>query len=219
MSVSILGKKIGMTQFFDGDGTRIPVTIIEAGPCPVLQVKNADGRDGYNAVVLGFGKGREKSMTKPELGKFKKWGVEPTKYVREVRVTPEEAEMYPAGEKVDSSLFEKGEKIDVIGTSRGRGFTGVVKRHGFHGARRTHGSHEYFRHGGSIGACAYPARVFKGKKMPGQHGNTRTTTLNLTIAAILPEQNLILIKGAVPGSPNSFVTIRKAVKKRLKKAV
>lgn len=218
MSITILGKKIGMTQVFDEFGNRVPVTMIEAGPCPVLQVKTAEGRDGYDAVVLGFGKGRVKSMTKPELGRFKKLGLEPTRYVREVRVTPAEAENYPAGESVDVSLFERGEKVDVIGNSRGRGFTGVMKRHGFHGARRTHGTHEYFRHGGSIGACAYPARVFKGKKMPGHYGNTRITTLNVKVAAVLPEKNMILIRGSVPGPPNGLITIRKAVKTPLKKA-
>ncbi|MBL6976390.1 MAG: 50S ribosomal protein L3 [Deltaproteobacteria bacterium] len=218
MSITILGKKIGMTQVFDEFGNRVPVTMIEAGPCPVLQVKTAEGRDGYDAVVLGFGEGREKSMTKPELGRFKKLGVKPTRFVREVRVTPAEAEKYPAGEAVDVSLFERGEKVDVIGNSRGRGFAGVMKRHGFHGARRTHGTHEYFRHGGSIGACAYPARVFKGKKMPGHYGDARITTLNLKVAAVLPDKNMILIRGSVPGPPNGLITIRKAVKTPIKKA-
>ncbi|NOZ02531.1 MAG: 50S ribosomal protein L3 [Deltaproteobacteria bacterium] len=218
MSVSILGKKIGMTQVFDEVGNRVPVTMIEAGPCPVLKVKTAEGRDGYDAVVLGFGKVREKTITRPQQGQFKKWGAEPTRWVREIRLKPEEAEKYPAGETVDVTLFERGEKIDVIGTSRGRGFTGVMKRHGFHGTRQTHGTHEAFRHGGSIGMCAYPARVFKGKKMPGQFGNKRITSLNLTVAAVLPEKNLILIKGAVPGAPNGLITIRKAIKTPARKA-
>ena len=201
-----------MTQVFDEVGNRVPVTMIEAGPCPVLKIKTTEGQDGYDSVVLGFGDVREKSLTKPELGQFKKWGSKPTRFVREIRLDGAEAEKYPTGESVDVTLFEKGDKIDVIGKSRGRGFTGVMKRHGFHGTRRTHGTHEAFRHGGSIGACAYPARVFKGKKMPGHHGDTRVTTLNLTVTAVLPDRNLILIKGAVPGPPNGLITIRKAVK-------
>lgn len=217
MAIAIIGKKIGMTQFFDDLGNRIPVTMIQAGPCPVLRLKTSEGRDGYDAVVLGFGTRKEKSLTKPELGVFKRLGVQPTAVVREIRVDPlTEAPLYVPGSSVDVSIFQTGEKVDVIGTSRGRGFTGVVKRHGFHGFPRTHGVHEYHRHPGSIGNRTWPGRVFKGKKMPGHHGNSRVTCLNLKVVAVLPSQNLILVQGGVPGAPNSIVMIRKAVKVPLK---
>jgi large subunit ribosomal protein L3 len=217
MSVAIIGKKIGMTQFFDDLGNRIPATVVHAGPCTVVKVKSEEGRDGYDAVVLGFGKGRLKSMTKPELGIFEKLGVEAPEVVKEIRVTQDEALLYTQGSQVDVTLFQPGEKVDVIGDSRGRGFTGVMKRHGMHGFPRTHGVHEVQRHGGSIGNRTWPGRVKKGTKMPGQHGNTRHTILNLKVVAVFPAQNLILIEGGIPGAPNSVVTVRKAIKIRLKK--
>ena len=217
MSVAIIGKKIGMTQFFDDLGNRIPATVVHAGPCTVVKVKSEEGRDGYDAVVLGFGKGRLKSMTKPELGIFEKLGVEAPEVVKEIRVTQDEALLYTQGSQVDVTLFQPGEKVDVIGDSRGRGFTGVMKRHGMHGFPRTHGVHEVQRHGGSIGNRTWPGRVKKGTKMPGQHGNTRHTILNLKVVAVFPAQNLILIEGGIPGAPNSIVTIRKAIKVRIKK--
>lgn len=212
MSIAILGKKIGMTQYFDEFGNRIPVTLVEAGPCQVLKVKTAEGRDGYDAVVLGFGKGREKSMTRPELGVFKKLEATPTALIREVRVTQDEALLYPQGGSVDASLFTPGEKVDVTGTSRGRGFQGVMKRHGFHGTTRSHGTHESFRHGGSIGMGTWPGRVIKGMKMAGQMGNVRKTLMNLKVVAVFPDENLMMIEGGLPGAPNSLVVIRKAIK-------
>ncbi len=212
MSIAIVGKKIGMTQYFDQFGNRIPVTLVEAGPCQVLKIKTAEGRDGYDAVVLGFGKAREKSMTRPELGVFKKLEATPTALIREVRVTPDEALLYPQGGSVDASLFAPGEKVDVTGTSRGRGFQGVMKRHNFHGTIRTHGTHESFRHGGSIGMATYPGRVIPGQKMGGQMGNVRETMLNLKVVAVFPEENLMMISGGLPGAPNSIVVIRKAIK-------
>jgi large subunit ribosomal protein L3 len=205
-----------MTQFFDDLGNRIPVTLIQAGPCPVLKVKTKDGRDGYDAVLLGFGKGRVKSMTKPVLGEFKKLGVEPTEVVQEIRVDGmTEAPLYQPGTSVDVTLFQAGEKVDVIGTSRGRGFTGVVKRYGFHGFPDR--AHEYHRHPGSIGNRTWPGRVIKGKRMPGHHGNARITTVNMKVVAVIPGQNMLLIEGGVPGGPNSLVVVRKAVKVALKK--
>jgi len=212
MSIAILGKKIGMTQIFDGDGNRVPVTVLEAGPCPVLKVKTAEGRDGYDAVVLGFGKGRKKSMTKPELGVFAKLNIEPTALVREIRVNQDEALLYPEGGSVDASLFNAGELVDVIGTSRGRGYQGVMKRHNFAGTGRSHGTHESFRHGGSIGMATYPGRVIPGTKMAGQMGNVRKTILNQRVVAVFPDHNLIFIEGGVPGAMNSVVVIRKATK-------
>lgn len=212
MSIAILGKKIGMTQYFDDLGNRIPVTLVEAGPCQVLKVKTAEGRDGYDAVVLGFGKGREKSMTKPELGVFKALEAAPAALVREVRVTQDEALLYPQGGSVDVSIFTPGEKVDVTGTSRGRGFQGVMKRHGFHGSPRSHGAHEVSRHGGSIGMATWPGRVLKGQKMAGQMGDVRKTLLNLKVVAVFPENNLIMIEGGIPGAMNGVVVIRKAIK-------
>jgi large subunit ribosomal protein L3 len=217
MSVAIIGKKIGMTQFFDDLGNRIPATVVAAGPCTVLKVKSAEGRDGYDAVVLGLGKGRVKSLTKPEKGVFEKLGVEPTEVVKEIRVTQDEALLYPQGGSVDVTLFQPGEKVDVIGLSRGRGFTGVMKRWGMHGFPRTHGVHEVQRHGGSIGNRTWPGRVKLGTKMPGQFGNAKHTILNLKVVAVFPAQNLILIEGGIPGAPNGVVTIRKAVKVPIKK--
>jgi len=216
--IAILGRKIGMTQFFDELGNRIPVTMIQAGPCPVLRVKTAEGRDKYDAVVLGLGEGRVKSLTKPELGVFKKLGVEPVQVVREIRVDPvTEAPLYQPGTSVDVSLFQAGEKVDVVGTSRGRGFQGVMKRHGFAGFPGSHGTHEYFRHAGSIGNRTWPGRTIKGRRMSGHMGDARATIVNLKAVAVLPQQNLMLIQGAVPGSPDNLVMVRKAVKVRLKK--
>ena len=212
MAIAILGKKLGMTQYFDDWGNRIGATVIEAGPCPVLKVKTAESRDGYDAVVLGLGKARLKSLNKPEKGVFSKIGIEPTAVIKEVRVSQDEALLYPQGGSVDVTLFQPGEKVDVIANSRGHGFTGVMKRHGFHGFPRTHGTHEYQRHPGSIGCNTWPGRVIKGRKMGGHHGDTQFTVLNLKVVAIFPTENLILVAGGVPGARNSLVTIRKAVK-------
>jgi len=218
MAIAILGKKIGMTQYFDDMGNRIPVTVVEAGPCQVLKVKSKEGKDGYDAVVLGFGKARVKSLTRPERGVFERLGAEPPAVVKEIRVSPEEALLYTPGSPVDVTLFQIGEQVDVISKSRGRGFTGVMKRHGFHGFTRTHGVHEVQRHGGSIGCRTTPGRVQKGMRMAGRHGDRQFTTLNQRVVAIYPSQNLILVEGGVPGAPNALVTIRKAVKVAIKKS-
>jgi len=213
MAIAILGKKVGMTQVFDEEGNRVPVTVIQAGPCRVLQVKSAQAADGYDAVVLGFEPVREKSLNKPILGRFKKWGAAPTRFVREVRISPEETAMYPAvGESHTVAVFQPGEKVDVTGFSRGRGFQGVMKRHGMAGFPDSHGTHEYFRHPGSIGNRTWPGRVIKGKRMPGHFGNQRTTVLNLRVVAVAPDRNLLLVRGAVPGAPNTLLLVRKAVK-------
>jgi len=221
MSIAILGKKIGMTQFFDDDGRRLPVTVIQAGPCNVMKVKTAEGRDGYDAVVLGMGNNKESRFTKPVLGQFKKAGLTtcPT-IVKEIRVSQDEAMLYPEGGTVDVTLFQAGEKVDVTGTTRGHGFAGVVKRWGFHGAFRTHGrSHECHRHGGSIGMCQFPGRVIPGKKMGGHYGDVRHTMLNLKVVAVFPQQNLIMVQGPVAGAPNGNVILRKATKVRKRKAL
>lgn len=220
MAIAILGKKIGMTQVFDEDGNQVAVTVIEAGPCPVLAVKSSSGKDGYDAVVLGFGQTKEKSLVKPVLGKFKKWGVTPTRYIREIRVKPEEITAYPQpGGTLNVSIFSVGEKVDVTGLTKGRGFQGVVKRHGMRGFPDSHGTHEYFRHPGSVGCRTTPGRIFKGKRMPGHYGCERKTVVNLKVVAVMPERNLILVKGAVPGSCGSLVTVRKAVRVPAKRQV
>lgn len=219
----LLGKKVGMTQVFDEAGNVIPVTVVEVGGNVVVQKKSAEGNDGYSAIKLGYGDvhkhekdGEEPRwrLNRPQVGVFLKAGIDaPRKHVREVRVSESDLEDYEVGQELGPDLFSVGEFVDVSGTSKGRGFTGVMKRHNFAGAKASHGVHEFFRHGGSIGASAYPARVFKGKKMAGQHGNARTTIQNLRVVKVLPEDSAILIKGAVPGPNGGIVEIRQAVKK------
>lgn len=210
MSIELLCMKLGMTQVFAESGEAVPVTVLEAGPNTIIQKKTQE-TDGYDAVQLAFGERREDLFSKGEKGHFAKSGVAPKRYLSESRLTAEEAaELEPGGElKVD--MFEAGERVDAIGTSKGRGFTGVVKRHGFAIKKRTHGTHEFFRHGGSIGAGADPGKVIKGMKMAGQHGNARTTTRNLEVIRVDSERNLIFVRGAVPGHKNGLVKIRKAV--------
>lgn len=204
--IGLIGKKIGMTQTFDKDGKVIPVTLIKAGPCKVVQVKSIE-TDGYNAVQLGFEERAEHRVTKPLLGHFKKFESVPYRYLREFRL--EDATDIDKGETITVNIFTPHEVIDVIGTSKGHGFTGVMKRHHFAGFIQTHGSHESFRGPGSIGMCATPARVLKGMKMAGHHGNSRVTVKNLQVVKIDEENNLIMIRGAVPGHRNSLVILRK----------
>ena len=194
----ILGRKIGMTQVWDDDDNVVPVTVIQAGPCAVSQVKTK-ATDGYDAVQIGFGDIKAKNVNKPMAGHFAKAGVEPVRYLREVRV--ENGEDHKVGEGVA--------KVDVIGTSKGKGFQGRIKRWGQRRGPMTHGSH-FKRHPGSIGQCAYPARVLKGVKMAGHMGNERVTVKNLTVVRIDADQNLMLVKGAVPGAKNGLVAIRMA---------
>lgn len=205
-----------MTQIFQDDGKLIPVTAIQAGPCVVVQKKTQE-KDGYSALQLGFDEKRTKSTTKPLMGHFKKANITPKKALFEFLIKKEEIDSYQPGQTITcDTLFKSGDYIDVAGTSKGRGFTGVMKRHGFHGADASHGTHEYHRHGGSIGQHTYPGRTFPGLKMAGQHGNSRITTQNLKIAQINKENNLILIRGTVPGAPGGYVIINKAVKKKQK---
>ncbi len=212
MSIELLCRKLGMTQVFEDSGEAIPVTVLEAGPNTVVQLKSESGADGYTAVQLGFGQRREALFNKPELGHFKKAGAEPTRYLAESRLTAEEAEGLELGQVIKVDLFEVGQRVDACGTSKGRGFTGVVRRHGFKIKKRTHGTHEAFRHPGSIGAGAWPGRVFKGMKMPGQHGNARTTVLNLEVVRVDEDKNLLFVRGAVPGHRNGLVRVRAAIK-------
>lgn len=203
--IGLIGKKIGMTSLFDETGKNIPCTLIEAGPCVVSQVKTND-TDGYTAVQIGFGDKREKSANKPEMGHFKKAGSTPKVKVVELR----DLEGYNLGDTLDVTIFEEGEFVDVTGTSKGKGFQGVVKRHGFGGVgQRTHGQHNRLRAPGSIGASSYPSRVFKGMRMAGQTGNKQITVQNLQVVKVLKEKNVIAVTGAVPGSKGSFVLISK----------
>ena len=208
MERGLIGRKVGMTQIYWEDGSVIPVTAIEAGPCVVLQTKT-EQTDGYGAVQLGFGRAVEKKTKAPVRGHQKKAGKGYFKILREFRVAAPES--YEVGQELKADLFAIGDYVDVVGTTKGRGFAGVVKRHNFKGGRATHGS-MFHRAPGSIGASAWPSHVMKGKRLPGQMGNKRKTVQNLIIVGVRPEFNLILVKGAVPGSVNGIVMIKDAVK-------
>ncbi|MEM1007538.1 MAG: 50S ribosomal protein L3 [Myxococcota bacterium] len=203
MASGMVGEKLGMTQIFK-DGRRIPVTVIKAGPCVVLQKKNHQS-DGYNAIQVGFGPKEARKCNKPALGHFQKAGKGAFHEVVEFRI--DKIDDYEVGQEIDLSAFEEGQLVMVTGTSKGRGFQGVMKRHGFAGGRETHGSMNH-RRPGSIGQCAYPARVFRGHRMAGQMGNRRVTVRNLEVVDVDKENNLILLKGAVPGANHNFVLIR-----------
>ncbi len=211
MSIELLCKKLGMTQVFAESGEAVPVTVLEAGPNTVVQ-KKTQAVDGYDAVQLAFGERRESLFNKAEKGHFAKSGVAPKRHLAESRLSEEQAAELEPGAEVKVDLFEAGQRVDAIGTSKGRGFTGVVKRHGFAIKKRTHGTHEFFRHGGSIGAGASPGKVIKGLGMAGQHGNERVTVRNLEVIRVDPERNLLFVRGAVPGHKNGLVKIRTAVK-------
>lgn len=208
MNVALLGKKIGMTQVFDENDRLVPVSVIEAGPCPVTQIKSSD-TDGYGAVQLGFRPQKEQRLSKAALGHFKKAGVEAMAELQEFR-TNGDVEV-KLGDVLTVEKFEAGQKIDVIGRSKGRGFQGVVKRHGFSGGPDSHGS-MFHRRGGSYGMCQWPGHVIKGKKMPGHMGDARRTVQNLEVVKVIAEKNLILVKGSIPGSRGGLVTVRTAIK-------
>ena len=205
MSRGLLGKKLGMTGFFTSEGRYLPVTVIEAGTCVVTQIKTR-ASDGYDALQLGFGEKRKSRVNKPLQGHFKKSGDLCFQYLREFVVdNPEE---YSLGQEITVDMFKVGDHVDVVGTTKGRGFAGVIKRYGFHRGPMTHGSRNV-RRPGSIGCSAWPAKVIKGKKMPGQYGNDRKTIRNLEIVDIRPEDNVILIKGAVPGAESGLMAVNK----------
>ena len=210
MLKGIIGRKLGMTQVFDEGGDAAPITVIEAGPCAIVQIKTRE-TEGYNALQLGFMKKKPHRVNRPLSGHFKKGGTGPYYILKEFPM--DDIGDYTVGQEITLEAFTIGDFVDVTGTSKGRGFAGVVKRHGFRGSPASHGTHEFFRHGGSIGASATPSKTFKGKKMPGRLGNSRVTAQNLRIVDIKPEQNLLLIQGAVPGSTNSIVVIREAKKR------
>ena len=211
MLKGIIGRKLGMTQIFDERGEAVAVTVIEAGPCAVVQIKTEE-REGYNALQLGFLPKEPSRTNKPLLGHFRRCGKGPFYVLREFRV--ESVEGFELGQEITVEVFKAGDYVDVTGWSKGRGFTGVMKRQGFSGAPGSHGTHEYFRHGGSIGAAADPSRTFKGKRMPGHYGNERVTVQNLKGMQVKPEEKLLVVKGAVPGAVNSIVIIKEAKKKR-----
>jgi large subunit ribosomal protein L3 len=208
----VVGRKIGMTQYFEEDGTVVPCTVIEARP--VVVGKRTLERDGYDALLLGEGEQLEQRLNKPLAGQFKKAGVSPKANLRELRCDAETAAKFEVGQEVGlGDVFEPGQFVDVQGVSRGRGFSGVMRRYGFAGSGASHGAHEYMRHGGSIGQNMTPGRVFPGMKMPGQHGNTTRSVLNQRVVKVLADENLLFVRGGVPGPKGALVVIRGAVKK------
>jgi large subunit ribosomal protein L3 len=216
MVTGLIGKKVGMTQLFAADGTVQPATVLRAGPCVVSQVKTVD-RDGYEAVQLGFVDARPSRENKASVGHFKKAGVPPTRIRREVRLKPG-GDPLKAGDQVNVSIFADGERVDVIGTSRGKGFQGVVKRHHFGGGAATHGS-MFHRAPGSIGASSFPSRVVKGMRAAGRMGGDRVTIHNLKVLRVDPDNHLLIVEGGVPGAPSGYLIVRKAVvAKKLKVA-
>ncbi len=213
-ATGVLGTKLGMTQVFDDNNRIVPVTVVQAGPCVVTQVKTPD-KDGYSAVQIAFGAVDPRKVTKPEAGHFAKAGVPPRRFLVEIRTG--DASDYTVGQEITAEVFAPGTKVDVVGTSKGKGYAGVMKRHNFRGLGAGHGVQRKHRSPGSIGACATPARVFKGTRMAGRMGAVRTTTLSLTVHAVDVERGLLLIKGAVPGPKRGVVLVRSAVKNGLAK--
>lgn len=209
MALGILGRKLSMTQVFRNDGRVIPVTVIEAGPCYVLQVKAKD-KDGYDAVQIGFVDKKEKNVTKPQLGKFKKINISPKRFIREIRISPDMK--FEVGQQLKVDIFTAGDAVDITGTSIGKGFQGGMKRWHWKGGNKTHGSTSH-RRVGSIGSSTTPGRVFKGHHMPGRMGGDTVTVQNLEVVKVDPENNLLVIEGAVPGPTSSLLVIKKAKKR------
>ena len=210
LKIGLLGKKIGMTHVYAEDGEAIPVTVIQAGPCHVVGTRTQE-RDGYTAVVLGFDEKPVRLATKPELGAIKESGLKPQRFIRELRLSAEDAAKFSVGQVLGpKDVFADNAPIDVEGTSKGKGFQGVIKRHHMSGMTRAHGTHEYFRHGGSIGCRLTPQRVHKGKRMAGQMGNEKVSIQNLQLFRILADDNVILVRGAVPGANNEYVVVTNA---------
>ncbi len=205
----VLGEKLGMTQIWDENNRVVPVTVVKAGPCVVTQVRTPE-TDGYSAVQIAFGAIDPRKVTKPQSGHFAKAGVTPRRHLAEIRT--EDASEYTLGQELGADTFEAGQLVDVVGTTKGKGFAGVMKRHGFHGLRASHGVQRKHRSPGSIGGCATPGRVFKGMRMAGRMGGARQTTQNLQVAGVDTERGLLLIKGAVPGPKGGLVFVRTAVK-------
>ena len=209
MNKAIVGKKLGMTQVFSADGKVTPVTVVLAGPCPVVQIKTVE-RDGYSAVKVGFDKIRESLLTKPELGQFKKAGVEPCRHLKEFRL--DSVAEYEVGKAITVEVFKEGDKVDVVGQTKGHGFSGVIKRWNQHRLKETHGVGPVHREVGSMGAISNPSRVFKNKHLPGQYGHEQVTVQNLEIVKVDVARGVLLIKGAIPGPKGGVVCIADSVK-------
>ncbi len=211
--IGLIGRKLGMTQIFDAAGNAWGVTVIELGPNIVLQSKTKAGADGYSAVQLGYGKKRLKSANLPEVGHAKAAETEPAAFIREIRLSDAEAQAWPKGMSLNAAdVFKANDLVDVQGTSKGKGFAGVMKRHNFKGFKATHGVHEYYRHGGSIGTRLTPGMTFKGMKMPGHMGNANVSVQNMRIVRVDAEKNHVFIRGGVPGPDGGFVVVRQAAK-------
>jgi large subunit ribosomal protein L3 len=208
----IIGKKVGMTQVFDDKGNAIPVTVIQAGPCYVTQVRTAE-RDGYVAIQLGFGETKPQRLTKGQLGHLKRNNLPALRYLREFRLKTAEVDVQE-GSEIKADVFLKGERVDVVGTSKGRGFAGTIKRHGFHRQPKTHGQSDRERAPGSVGSTTFPGRTFKGQKMSGQMGNERVTAQNLEVVVVDAERNLLAVRGSVPGANGGIVVIKPARPRR-----
>ena len=207
----IIGKKLGMTQVFDPKGNVIPVTVIEAGPCYITQIRTAD-KDGYTAVQLGYGAAEPKRLTKGQLGHLQKKNLPALRVLREFRLKDGDAQDLSEGSEIKVDVFEQGQKVDVIGTTKGRGWAGAIKRHGFHRQRRSHGQSDRERAPGSVGMCALPGRTIKGKKMAGHMGDDRVTIQNLEVVRVDAENNLLAVRGSIPGARGGIVIIRTAVR-------
>jgi large subunit ribosomal protein L3 len=207
----IIGKKLGMTQIFDPKGNVIPVTVIEAGPCYITQIRTAD-KDGYTAIQLGYGTAEPKRLTKGQLGHLQKKSLPALRVLREFRLRDGDAQDLSEGSEIKVDVFEQGQKVDVIGTTKGRGWAGAIKRHGFHRQRRTHGQSDRERAPGSVGMCALPGRTIKGKKMAGHMGDDRVTIQNLEVVRVDAENNLLAVRGSIPGARGGIVIIRTAVR-------
>lgn len=212
MIAGLLGKKIGMTQVFDDEGNIVPVTVVEAGPCPVVQIKTPE-KDGYEAVQVAFQEKKEQRVSRPLRGHFARAGVKPMYHLREFSFAGEEGEI-KVGQVFRVDMFRAGEFVDVSGMSKGKGFAGTRKRYGFSGNKDSHGTHEIFRGPGSLGTAGRPARVLKGHRMAGRTGYRKCTIQNLRIVQVIPERNLLLIKGAIPGKRGGIITIKRSVKKK-----
>lgn len=208
MKKAILGRKVGMTQIFDKDGKIVPVTVVQAGPCVVIQKKTVES-DGYDSIKVGFEDIKEKLLNKPQQGQFKKANVSLKRFIREFRL--EESSKYEVGQEIKADVFAEGEKVDVSGISKGKGFQGTIKRWNAHRGPMSHGS-KFHRAVGSMGASSYPSRTFKSKRLPGHMGNVKSTVLNLEVAKVMPEKNVILIKGGIPGPNKGLVMIKNSVK-------
>ncbi len=210
LKIGLLGKKLGMTQVFADDGESIPVTVIQTGPNVVIGTRTVE-RDGYSALVLGFDEKPVRLANKPELGSVKESGLKPQRFIREIRLAPEEVAKFTVGQAIQAGdVFEVNIPVDVEGWSKGKGYQGVIKKHHMKGMTRAHGTHEYFRHGGSIGCRLTPQRVHKGKRMAGQMGNEKVTQQNLQLYRIMADEGVILVRGSVPGAANEYVVVTKA---------